>query len=62
MVSPLDLLHPAQAAAESAAHYLRGVERPRDPAEWTRKGARDFVTDVDRTAERLIAKSWRRTS
>jgi myo-inositol-1(or 4)-monophosphatase len=56
IVSSLDLLHLARAAAESAADYLRGVERPRDPAEWTRKGARDFVTDVDRTAERMIAE------
>jgi myo-inositol-1(or 4)-monophosphatase len=56
MVSSIDLLHLAQAAAEQASGYLRGVERPSDPAEWTRKGARDFVTDVDRTAERMIAE------
>jgi myo-inositol-1(or 4)-monophosphatase len=56
MVSSLDLLHLARTAAEAAAGYLRGVERPRDPGEWTRKGARDFVTEVDRTAERLIAE------
>jgi myo-inositol-1(or 4)-monophosphatase len=57
MVSSLDLLHLAQAAAEAAAGYLRGVERPRDPDRWIRKGARDFVTDVDRTAERMIAET-----
>jgi myo-inositol-1(or 4)-monophosphatase len=56
MVSSLDLLHLARTAATAAARYLREVERPRDPGAWTRKGARDFVTDVDRTAERLIAE------
>src|SRR5262245_56104385 len=56
MVSSLDLLHLADSAAKSAAEYLRGVERPRDPGEWSWKGARDFVTDVDRTAERLITE------
>jgi myo-inositol-1(or 4)-monophosphatase len=56
MVSALDLLHRAGMAAEAAATYLRGVERPTDPASWTLKGSRDFVTEVDRTAERLIAE------
>jgi len=50
----LDLLHLAKLAADRAGGYLRGVERPADPAAWTLKGARDFVTEVDRTAERLI--------
>jgi myo-inositol-1(or 4)-monophosphatase len=54
IVSALDLLHLARTAAERAASYLRGVERPADPAGWTHKGSRDFVTEVDRTAERLI--------
>jgi myo-inositol-1(or 4)-monophosphatase len=54
-VSSLDLLHLAKLAAERAGGYLRGVERPADPGAWTRKGGRDFVTEVDRTAERLIA-------
>jgi myo-inositol-1(or 4)-monophosphatase len=31
------------------------VRRPSDPRGWSLKGARDFVTDVDRTAERLIS-------
>jgi myo-inositol-1(or 4)-monophosphatase len=53
-VSALDLLHLAKLAADRAGGYLRGVERPADPAAWTLKGARDFVTEVDRTAERLI--------
>jgi myo-inositol-1(or 4)-monophosphatase len=56
MVSALDLLHLAKAAAQRAVGYLRGVERPADPSDWTLKGSRDFVTEVDRTAERLIAE------
>jgi myo-inositol-1(or 4)-monophosphatase len=56
MVSSLDLLHLARTAAERAAEYLRGVERPADPGRWTLKGSRDFVTEVDRTAERIIAE------
>jgi len=55
MVSALHLLQLAQTAAERAASYIRGVERPSDPQGWTHKGARDFVTEVDRTAERIIA-------
>ena len=53
-VSALDLLHLARTAAERAAGYLRAVERPSDPGAWTQKGSRDFVTEVDRTAERMI--------
>jgi myo-inositol-1(or 4)-monophosphatase len=52
----LDLLHLARTAADRAAEYLRRVERPRDPRAWTLKGKRDFVTEVDQTAERLIAE------
>ncbi len=55
-MSALDLLHLARTAAEAAAGYLREVERPADPSGWTHKGSRDFVTEVDRTAERLIAR------
>jgi myo-inositol-1(or 4)-monophosphatase len=55
-VSALDLLHLARTAAERAAGYLRGVERPADPTGWTLKGSHDFVTEVDRTAERIIAE------
>jgi myo-inositol-1(or 4)-monophosphatase len=55
MVSALDLLHQATAAAQAAATYLRGVQRPANPSSWTLKGSRDFVTEVDRTAERVIA-------
>ena len=56
MVSSLDLLHLARTAAERAAGYLRGVERPADPSGWTHKGSRDFVTDVDRRAERMVSE------
>lgn len=56
MVSALNLLHLAQTAAAQAGAYLRRVERPADPSRWTAKGARDFVTEVDRTAERMIAE------
>ena len=56
MVSSLDLLHLARTAAERAASYLRGVERPPDPSGWTPKGSRDFVTDVDRRAEQLVSE------
>ena len=54
-MSALDLLNLARAAAERAGEYLRGVRRPADPRGWTLKGSRDFVTEVDRTAERIIA-------
>jgi myo-inositol-1(or 4)-monophosphatase len=54
-VSALDLLHVARTAAERAGQYLRAVERPADPGNWTLKGSRDFVTQVDRTAEQMIA-------
>ena len=56
MVSSLDLLHLARTAAERAASYLRGVERPSDPDGWALKGSRDFVTEVDRTAERIVGE------
>jgi myo-inositol-1(or 4)-monophosphatase len=55
MVSALDLLHLAERAASRAAEYLRTVPRPSDPRAWSIKGARDFVTQVDRTAEQLVA-------
>ena len=54
-MSALDLLHLAQVAAARAGAYLRSVQRPADPRAWTLKGSRDFVTEVDRTAERMIA-------
>ena len=54
-MSALDLLHLARIAATRAGAYLRSVARPADPSGWTLKGSRDFVTEVDRTAERMIA-------
>jgi myo-inositol-1(or 4)-monophosphatase len=53
-LSALDLVHIAKTAATRAGSYLGGVQRPARPADWTLKGARDFVTEVDRTAERII--------
>jgi len=53
----LDLLHLAKAAAARAATYLRSVQRPADPSRWTLKGSRDFVTEVDRAAEQMIAEA-----
>ncbi len=54
-MSALDLLHLARIAADQAGAYLRSVQRPADPSRWSLKGSRDFVTEVDRTAERMIA-------
>lgn len=54
-MSVLDLLHRARTAADAAAAYIRTVGRPAEPAAWTLKGSRDFVTQVDRTAESIIA-------
>jgi len=54
-VSALDLLHLARIAGTQAGAYLRSVQPPADPSHWTSKGSRDFVTEVDRTAERMIA-------
>jgi myo-inositol-1(or 4)-monophosphatase len=56
MLSPLDLLHLARAGAARAAGFIQSVERPADPAAWDIKSSRDFVTEVDRTAERMIAE------
>jgi myo-inositol-1(or 4)-monophosphatase len=53
-LSALDLVHIAKAAATGAGSYLATVQRPAGPADWTLKGARDFVTEVDRTAEQII--------
>jgi myo-inositol-1(or 4)-monophosphatase len=52
-----DLVRLAQVAAERAAGYVRGVERPANPASWTRKAVNDFVTHVDREAERLVSET-----
>jgi len=52
-----DLLCLATAAAERGAEYVRSVERPADPAAWGLKGVSDFVTQVDRDTEALIANA-----
>ena len=57
MLSPIDLLDIAESAATRAAHYIRSVERPPDPSAWAVKGERDFVTHVEREAERLITET-----
>jgi myo-inositol-1(or 4)-monophosphatase len=54
-VSALDLLHWAKTAALQAGDYLRRVQRPAGPIDWSRKGNRDYVTEVDRTAEHMIS-------
>ena len=51
---PLNLLNLATTAAEQAARYIRSAARPAGPAGWTLKGSRDFVTEVDQTAEQVI--------
>ena len=57
MVSALDLLHLAKTAAEAAGVLPpRRSSGPADPGAWTLKGSRDFVTEVDRTAERMITE------
>ena len=55
-MSHLDLLNRAKLAAEQAATYIRGVERPESPTGWTLKGRRDFVTHIDRQAEEIIVR------
>jgi len=54
MPSANDLVRLATSAASAAGQYLRGVDRPRDPAAWGSKGPSDWVTHVDRNSEALI--------
>ena len=50
-----DLVKVAERAAARAAAYIRTARRP--PAQdWTEKGRHDFVTEVDRACETLIAE------
>ena len=51
------LLTAAQLAADRAAAFLRREEGRYGPAQWTEKGRADFVTEVDRESERLIAET-----
>lgn len=39
-----------------AAQFIKSATRPLSPSDWNRKGARDYVTEVDRESERLIAE------
>jgi len=55
MPSANDLVRLAASAAAAAGAYLRGAERPHDPSEWGSKGPADWVTQVDRNSEELIA-------
>ena len=51
-----DLVDVAERAAERAANYVRAA-RPPEAASWTEKSRHDFVTEVDREAEELIAET-----
>jgi myo-inositol-1(or 4)-monophosphatase len=51
-----DLVNVAERAAERAANLIRGA-RPPDAEAWTEKSRHDFVTEVDREAEELIAET-----
>lgn len=50
------LLAAARLAAERAAAYLRGQEGTLPPEAWAEKRPSDFVTAIDRAAERIIAE------
>jgi myo-inositol-1(or 4)-monophosphatase len=54
MLSSNDLLRLGTAAARAGAEFLRTVPRPAREA-WETKGTNDFVTEVDRRAEEIIA-------
>jgi myo-inositol-1(or 4)-monophosphatase len=48
------ILDAAVAAAQAAAVVIRDASSGRSTLQWESKGAADFVTDVDRSAERAI--------
>jgi len=54
-----DLVKVAGRAAARAAAYIRAARRP-SAADWTEKGRHDFVTEVDRACETLIAEALTR--
>ncbi|MEO8635846.1 MAG: inositol monophosphatase family protein [Gemmatimonadales bacterium] len=58
MPSANDLLNIAVRAATQAGDYLRTVHRPA-PEAWASKGKADWATEVDRTAEAMIAGTIR---
>ena len=51
-----DLVDVAERAAERAANFVRGARAP-EAGDWTEKSRHDFVTQVDRDAEELIAET-----
>jgi myo-inositol-1(or 4)-monophosphatase len=55
-----DLVKIAAAAARRGAEYLRGAARPSSSDAWTEKAQHDFVTDIDRTCEAMIAEALTR--
>jgi myo-inositol-1(or 4)-monophosphatase len=52
-----DLLRLALSAAERGAQFIREAKRPANPADWDRKAHHDFVTGIDREAERRVAET-----
>ena len=52
---PAQLLRAAQLAADRAAAFLRQQEGRTTEKDWSLKGRADFVTEVDRESERMIA-------
>lgn len=56
-VEARQLLAAAQLAADRAAAFLRAEEGRLGPERWSEKGRADFVTEVDRESERLIAET-----
>ena len=56
----LDLVRIARTAALEAADHVRNAPRPDGPGAWSEKSRHDFVSDVDRGAEALIAAALTR--
>jgi myo-inositol-1(or 4)-monophosphatase len=56
-MDPGQLLAAAELAADRAAAFLLREEGRRGPSEWSEKGRADFVTEVDRESERIIAET-----
>ncbi|MGI9038031.1 MAG: inositol monophosphatase family protein [Gemmatimonadota bacterium] len=54
--TPAEMLEVATRAARAAAEVHRTEAGDLDPAEWDVKGRSDFVTEVDREAERRIVE------
>jgi myo-inositol-1(or 4)-monophosphatase len=52
---PVQLLDAARLAADRAARFLRDSEGRMTERDWSVKGKADFVTEVDKESERMIA-------